>query len=290
MSGKRFVPEAARRAWRAWKRAPLAIWVIPYEPGLKLQRFVLSQSWVQRLFFSRQVRLVQTWAELCSCPDQRGAILGSLMNNTMMGWRSRALQRPDAAARWLKVEGAENFQQALASGRGIILLTLHTPRTGLIPYVVQRAGGKAIHRFAGRVPEGDKNILMATYVRQIIEAQTLLQQGEVVVIGGDGLRGVSAVNLPFYGRLFPFRSGFADLAARANASALAVFVYYETDGRVIFEFSEAIRPGEGTREAQVEGMAREYARILIERWPRLLPSLMWRKLRQILAMPAASER
>ena len=283
----RRISKAMRHVWAEAMRSPLFSWTIPYEAGVKIQRTLLSPAWVQRLLFARPVAVMHAWGKICSISDLSNQVLLNLMINTWRGWRMTSLKRPSVAEKWLRVEGLENLRQAMGSGRGIILLTIHTLRTGTIQRAVRMVSDKDAHLFAGRVEEEDNNMVMATYVRRIIEARKQLEQGEVIVIGGDGLRGNTSITLPFHGRAFPFRSGFAELAARSNAVALAVFIYYELDGRVILEFSAPIEAGSGTREEQVTGMVRQYARILTERWPRLLPSVTWRKLKQILAMPPA---
>jgi lauroyl/myristoyl acyltransferase len=180
------------------------------------------------------------------------------------------------------------LKQAVARGSGTILVALHAGRTGLIHHITRTLGRKELHPFIGYVSNKDQNLAMATYVRRLIEAQTLLQKGEIVTIGGDGLRGNVKLELPFYGRLFPFRSGFADLALRTGATALPVFVYFAMDGHITIEFSEALQVSPGTRQEQIEQIVRQYAQMLVERWPRLLSSMRWKKLGEIYAMPPIS--
>ena len=289
MSSARLPPNPARDARRRLKRSSLVGGALSYESGVRIQRFLLSLGWVQRLFFSRPVQLIRRWAEICSIPDPSDVILGSLMTNTWRGWRMKSVRHPAVAEKWVRVEGLEHLRRALEGGRGVVALTLHTLRTGLIQHAVRMVTDKQVHFFAGRVDEElEENIVMATYVRRIIDSQTSLENGEIVIISGDGLRGNAAHPQPFFGRIFPFRTGFAELAVRSNAAALAVFIYYHTDGVITLEFSELIHSEAGDRETRLKEMVEQYARLVEERWPRLIASLPWRKLRQVLAMPPVS--
>lgn len=288
MTPNRSTPDPARRIWRTLRKIHLPGWFIAYEPGIRLQRFIMSRLLVQNLFYPQRLRLIREWAKLCSSSNVQDMIVGSLMVNTWEIWRNHTLKQPGVAASMLTVQGTENLKQAVARSSGTILVGLHTTRSGLIHHITRTLCQKELHSFGRPVPNSDLNLATATYARRLIDTQTLLKKGEIVAIGGDGLRGTVMLELPFYGRLFPFRSGFAELALRTGATALPVFVYFTMDGRITIEFSEAIQVSPGTRQEQIEQMIRQYAQMLVERWPRLITSLLWYKLEQVYMLPPVS--
>jgi len=289
MNDKRSIPKPLLLWWKRLRHDSIFGWGFSYEFGLKVQRSLLSIPGAPTLFFARHMAVVREWIKICSIPNPDDAILLSLMINTWQGWRVASLRKPEVAEKWVRYEGLEHLHQALERKRGVIFLSLHTVNAGVISRAIRQVTDQEIHILGGRVDGLNETMMMATYVRRVIEAQKRLQEGAIIGFAGDGLRGKISVPAPFYGRAFPFRSGFADLAVRNNAVLVAAFVYYELDGRVTVEFSKPFEAGQGTHEEQVNELVREYAGIIIERWPRLIPSLKWRKLRQILEMPPVSE-
>jgi len=266
-------------------------WIIPYQQGIKIQRFWFRQRWVQRLFFHRQLKLLKKMVGLSgnSQADMDDLILCSLMTNTWKKWRKVVLSREENHT-WSTVEGLERLLTAKKGNRGIILVTTHSLRTSLLRSVIRSCGLKEIYSIHHEKDITGHSHLMAAYARQLVEAQKVLKQGGILSIAGDGFRGDTGSSQPFYGRMVPFRSGYADLALRTGAVLLPVFEYFTIDGHLKLEIAPPIEPPVGGREIQIEGIKQQYIQALIERWPRLLPSTSWFKLQQIWRMPGIPDQ
>ena len=144
-----------------------------------------------------------------------------------------------------------------------------------------------VHKF---YESNDRAHMITAYARQLADALKKLKSGGVLAIAGDGTMGEGGYQVPFFGHLLTFRSGFADMSLRSGAMILPVYEYLQYDGRVVLEFGPALLPGEGTRENQLESVTRQYVSSLTDHWPKLIPSLSWFKLNQFLMAPTSTEK
>ncbi len=230
---------------------------------------------------------MQRWVEQCSIPEEQNIILKSLMANTGERWRITALRQPEAFARWVVVQGMEILKNAVDQGQGVIILFTHSAGMGLNSRVVNPYSSEDVNYIFGDYVSKGRAYVLAAFAQQFAEAFKTLHRGGIVFIAGDGRKGKAYLRLPLAGHIFPYQSGFAELAVRTGAKTLALFDTLDLDGRMTFEFVEITRPSQDSKEQQVESMVRQYARILQERWPRLLSSMHWHKLKRVMKLPTA---
>lgn len=263
--------------------------VFPYNRLVKLQSVYLSKQWIQRCFYPHRMQLIKDWANKISSPSTEEFILTSLMANTGRSWRMLALNHPEVFQQWVIIKGIQILENAIQQKQGVVILCTHAVGRSLYRRVIQSCTPSDVLFLGGVHDPKRESYVMASYAHQIVEAQRTLHRGGIIQIAADGIKGKAYLTLPFHGHLFPFRPGFADLAVRTGAVVVAVFDYLELDGHITFEFVEMTQPSPGPREEQVDFLVRQYARILEEWWPKILPSLRWNKLRQVMEMPPVTE-
>lgn len=290
-----FFPESNQKSyWRRVKKGLLSLIssqrLFPYRRLVKLQRFWLSKTWVQKLFFRKQVQLMQRWAGQCSSPDISTVVLQSLMANTYKAWRNAALSQPKDFHKWVNLQGIADLENAIDQKHGVIIVIMHS--LGLewnMPGLNTRSSLE--HSFVAGTDyhKRGRDFKKTAFAFQLIEVMKILNRGGIIYIAGDGLQGKTYRKLPVFGHMFPFRTGFAELAVRTGAIPMAAFDYLDLDGKITIEFVEMSQTTKDAKEEQVDGMVRQYAQMVAERWPRLLSSLRWWKLRQVMNMPSAPE-
>jgi hypothetical protein len=263
--------------------------IFSYSLLLKLQRYFLSKPLLQKLFFLHRVELMKKWAEQCSIPEEQNIILRSLMANTWVHWRTTALSQPEAFYRWIKVQGIDILQNVVDQHQGVIILFTHSAGMGLDSMVVNTYTSVDVCFVWGDSVSKGRSYVMAAFAQQFVDALKTLRRGGIVFIAGEGQKGDAYLRLPLSGHIFPYHSGFAELAVRTGARTLALFDYLDLDGHLTFEFVEILRPSQCPKEMQVDSLVRQYAQILGERWPRLLSSIRWHKLKRVMDFPAISD-
>lgn len=221
---------------------------------------------------------LQEWLTLLGRADPNGGEFElSLLANTWRSWREACVQQPSIFTQWVTVHGMAHLDAALASERPIVLVGTHTAiRGGAMRMTIrQRTGREAwtLGRTVTGAPDAAAKIIYARY---------LLAHGGIVQVTGDGAQGTRGVELPVHGRPWLFRSGGADLALEAGAVMLPVFNTLTCSGQITVEFLSPLASIQKGRQEQIENLTRQYAALLVARWPGLLSNMKWDKLQQIL--------
>ncbi|MFG0320386.1 MAG: AMP-binding protein, partial [Planctomycetota bacterium JB042] len=101
---------------------------LPYGVGVRLQRAAFASGAVRRAWFADPTALVARWhARLAPDEPLEATVRRSLLANTWVEWRARALARPATFDRWVDVVGGHVLEEALADpGRGVVLAVAHT--------------------------------------------------------------------------------------------------------------------------------------------------------------------
>jgi Kdo2-lipid IVA lauroyltransferase/acyltransferase len=154
----------------------------------------------------------------------------------------RAWFAPSACLRGLvEVEGLEHLRAAQAGGRGVLLLTGHTPHLELggrllsealgapISIVVRRNNHPCVERF---IDGARRRAFAATIgkkdVRELLRA---LARGDVVAQAGDQDFNYQHAFVPFFGIPAATLTAIPELARRGNATVLPYWFQREADGR-----------------------------------------------------------
>jgi Kdo2-lipid IVA lauroyltransferase/acyltransferase len=162
--------------------------------------------------------------------------------------------------RGFPVLGLDHLDRALEMGKGAIVLTAHINSIGTLLAVIQlRQRGYDI-----RCPMPDRRdawpltpfrrlvhrLFKAPTVSEIMGAfyaqfnvrplMTVLREGSVLLLVGDGWHSASFVDVEFLGRRLPFTSGPLNLARLADAPVVPLFSVGEPQ-RMRFEFEPAFK-------------------------------------------------
>jgi acyl-coenzyme A synthetase/AMP-(fatty) acid ligase/acyl carrier protein len=266
--------------------------VLPYAMGVKVQRAWLQLPFIRDGLLQRRSDFFRHCLEQMQIPDPNGDLLTlHLMATFWQLWRRKALAPAHISAKWVPVLGREHLVQAQQDEqRGVIILIPHTTvHTGILTRVIQQyfpretcTIGYNYNRHSITQTPKEKSIELTG---KLLRAIGVLQRHGVVRTTGDAFHGRAVLTAPFYGRLFPFRGGYAELAVQTGARVLPVFPYLNSDGHVVLDFAEPLEAGPGSTAVQVEQMVRQYADLLIARWPQLLPSMGSGTLQSILKLP-----
>ncbi len=259
---------------------------LPYGLGVRLQRAAFASEAVRRRWFSDPLALVARWhARLAPDEPLEATARRSLLANTWVEWRARALARPAAFERWVDVVGGPHLEEALAvPGRGVVLAVAHTGiRHARLLRVLPVLAGRAIapiHRPSRRADERERPERIAQRTLQLRRASAALEAGGVVVIGGDGVHGTAGLDVPFLGGRRRFRLGPASLAVGAAAALVPLFSSISAEGRVELRFEPPVESEETDADARIDDLTRRLAARFEADWPGLLGSLRWGILRR----------
>lgn len=165
----------------------------------------------------------------------RATVTGLL--ETLRAWFAPAPALRDLVA----VDGLEHLAAARATGRGILLLTGHSPHLELggrmlseasglpVSIVVRRHGRPCLERFIDRAR---RRAFAATIgkkdMRGLLRA---LSEGGVVAYAGDQDFSYRHVFVPFFGVPAATLAAIPDIARRGNAIVLPYWFQREADGR-----------------------------------------------------------
>lgn len=250
---------------------------LPYGLGVRLQRQWVRPPVIRQQLLHRAAPF-QKWLAILGREDPEGRELElSLLANTWLDWREIHIEQPDIYARWVLVRGASYLDAALASGRPIVLVGTHTAIQGGAMRMAIRQRTDREAWTLGYTATGP-----ADAAAMVVYARELLTQGGIVQVTGDGAMGRRGVTLPVYGRPWLFRSGGAELALDTGAVMLPVFNTLARSGHITIEFLAPLTSIQAGRQAQIEDLTRQYAALLVQRWPDLLANMQWNKLRQML--------
>ncbi|MEX1020412.1 MAG: hypothetical protein WDZ49_12185, partial [Litorilinea sp.] len=298
----------APAAWRTWlyrrgfEMGPVAGQTgLPYGAGVRLQRMLLRLPAVQARYPRSVARLCE-WHELLQdSVSVRDATLVHLMANTWQGWRAQALAHLGRAFdRWVHVEGREHLAAALASARGVILVSPHTPLMRVLRALPEWQGREsmAISVAPGftATERADLNHpqRVARRAEQLMQAHRLLARRGVVRIAGDGPAGVGGVLTTVGDRQLEIRFGVGEVAAATGACVLPAFAWMQPNGQITFHICPPVVPedfGAGKQDARrrIEGLTAHYAQLYRQFWPRQYAAMEWGFLAMYLALPRAAQ-
>jgi KDO2-lipid IV(A) lauroyltransferase len=167
------------------------------------------------------------------------------------------------------VEGVEHLDNALAQGRGVLLITAHFGNwervaawmvlNGYKLSVIARdADDQGVNALVNELREGPGTevIPRGRAARASIER---LRKNEIIGILPD--QNAHEVYIPFFGKPAGTVLGPGVLAERTGALAVPVFSFYEGDGRYLVRFYPVLVPDEGY-SVKGEGMMRAINRLL----------------------------
>jgi KDO2-lipid IV(A) lauroyltransferase len=154
----------------------------------------------------------------------------------------RAWFAPPSRLRGLvEVEGLQHLQAAQADGRGVLLLTGHTPHLELGGRLLSEALGRPVsivvrrnnHPCIERFIDGARRRAFAATIgkKDVRELLRALARGDVVAQAGDQDFNYQHAFVPFFGIRAATLTAIPELARRGNATVLPYWFQREADGR-----------------------------------------------------------
>ena len=206
------------------------------------------------------------------------SFVGRSLAGNQIRWRTRDQLfdglTTDKVAGMFAVEGKQHLDDALAEGKGVILLANHYG-AHLMPAHWLVREGYALRLFMERPhhiskflnkefdtdgPLGQKKLFISRKANpteaagSILRAGRVLKAGMVVMIAGDvRWAGGNTAEAPFLGNTYRFSATWVTLAALTGAPVVPVFCRMETDGANHLEFLPAFHvPKDGAKPGRTE--------------------------------------
>jgi KDO2-lipid IV(A) lauroyltransferase len=188
----------------------------------------------------------------------------------------------NAASRFIRYEGLENYLAARERGKGVLVLTGHLGAWELSSFyhslmgmpmgmVIRRLDNPLVDAFVNRIRclHGNRVIHKDDFARGLIAS---MRAGETVGILMDtNMTPPQGVFVPFFGVLACTASGMARIAAKTEAAVVPGFLLWEeSEQRYVLHFGEelpVIRTGDAEQDAlantasftgAIEGYIRQY--------------------------------
>lgn len=238
----------------------------------------LSYVWRQRIIATNYATILRT------SPDDPGVRLltrESIRNYGRMAidFLAARTKDPHKFARLFRVEGYENYVDALKDARGVILALPHAGSWDIAAVIAEAIGVKITVVTEGdwvtelvsgsRLTHGVTLVPRTQSLRALFRA---LHRNEAIVLLSDFANvGVQTIEVPFFGHPAPFPDGPARLAYRTGAPLLVVACIRMPDRTYVMEGQPPLRrdPARSEEEnvyALTAGMAAGFERI-IARYP-----------------------
>jgi KDO2-lipid IV(A) lauroyltransferase len=257
--------------------------LVPYGLGATVIALATRNPLVQALFRGHRRRLSGFLRENGLTIDKREVFARYLTTNWLSSWRLSALARcsDDAFDRSVSVTGYEAFAKLREQGRPVLLCNSHYGSGKMILLALMRQG-HTIHsldrqdvfsfsniRARGELISinlGDRQCNFM--LKQVFRARKVLQEGGILHIAGDGVRGLSGRAIPFLRRQRRFPASVAELALATNAAVAATFGTVDTDGRIRLELLPPLEMPDPkfTHEERVMRIIEQYRSLLQEHW------------------------
>ncbi|MBY0399040.1 AMP-binding protein, partial [Myxococcota bacterium] len=275
---------------------------LAYDRGARLHES-LARFVVRARLFRAALRPVATWhARLAPiepasdfnahCDPRSGtslerALVRSVMANTWVDWRLRALERASDFERAVVVEGADHLDAIVDHGRGIVVVVTHVhwnALLGRLPGLAKRES-LFVRQPKGRPFGTGPDAIVTERAEKLQAAVECLRRGGIVLIAGDEGHGRAAVEAVFHGIPRRFRPGAATLAEATGAALVPVFSRLGEAGRIVFRFEAPLVSTAETSELRILDCTARYAALYAAAWPTIYDSLTWKSARRALEPP-----
>lgn len=198
--------------------------------------------------------------------------------------------------------GTDVLKKSLSKSKGVILITYHTPLSQYMIPAICHLGYKHLtvvsmekiyHKYYALNIQNEKNkIDEKNIVAELVyEIHTTLAKGGLVLLAGEGNKGEVCCHLPIGSRIYPLRTGFAELAIYNEAEVIPVISLLGNNGKIKIKFYEALDQGnkEMDHKECVLHMVKQYANFLETAWLQSPESLGIGRMKKHLNLPAYSK-
>ncbi len=199
------------------------------------------------------------------------------------------------------VANLQYLQEAYKDGKGVILLTYHSPVNRLavaalslrfpgetIPTISEkRARLESGHWQDNSARDLPERKLSALKAGMALEGQHLLQQGRIVQFASDNEYAREGHAVIIASRRYHLRPGFAELALNSGAAIVPQFNRMRPDGSIQMTVLPPLKFGNGNRESQISSLLDQYAAIINSSWCTAPESIRWQRIFRHFDQPLA---
>lgn len=222
-----------------------------------------------------------------------GGFLPAMRNSRHLFWRS-FVQTVDQFVeserkRIIVFEGWEHLKHAREQGRGIILVTYHSPASSIASSILTQSTniGPVLTlspAAANWLVESNEPTLTKTLDAEQIAAATMaatraqksLNEGGIVQIYNDiHHRNARTLRYAVGDRWYDFKIGFAELALLTHAIIIPAYSTHDITGRIRMVFLPPFQTINGDHQTQVRHLVEQYAQFLTRTWQDVPESIGW---------------
>lgn len=205
----------------------------------------------------------------------------------------------DEFQKYFTVEGRENLERAMKTGKGIILVTYHgiarfailamrfALNTNEILVVTQkRARDRGTVWATDKARKGTRAFDSAVLADEALKGQRLLTNGRIIQIVSDvdnEIGGTFQANLT--GHKYKMKIGLAELALNTESIVIPFYTTVRGDGKFVVVIKPPLEPGSGERQEQINSMMNGYVSFLNHAWMNDPESMNWKKIKEHLKIP-----
>nr|WP_249115111.1 lysophospholipid acyltransferase family protein [Desulfolutivibrio sulfodismutans] len=250
------------------------------------------------------------------CQEIRTAARRGIFNLVMNETEALLFPRmtPQSLPRFIGIEGLERLDEAVAQGRGVVLLVAHFGANQMVMAAIGHSGrricqisapamvldekmpGRRSHLFRAALATRwtHEQSLPVTHINvfgPLTNALHCLRTGGILAVAVDGGHGANPTPAPFLGRTARFNTGALELAVHTGSPVLPVFVIRGRNGRNTLVIGPPLicdGPEDMPRKAAAEAALGAYVPVL-ERYVRQHPDHYLRFLAFRELMAAAGE-
>lgn len=260
-----------------------------YGAGLAIQRAMVTMGFSRRKFAPQLDLVKQFHRESGSSQLLEESLALTLLANTWSEWRDGALATNPAASEWIT---DSNVPSWLANGddrQGVVLVLPHALRMdrSLHRYLLRRSV-RSVGSLNGAVSRAessgadDQAGRQRSRVRQLWNGRSVLRDGGIFIIAGDGRAGDKAVETSLLGRKTRFRIGAAELAISTGSRFLPAFPTISWNGVVQIRYRPDLCVDTSATNIHAEDLTRLYAEAYIAELSQTFSSLEWAKLKHLM--------
>jgi acyl-coenzyme A synthetase/AMP-(fatty) acid ligase/lauroyl/myristoyl acyltransferase/acyl carrier protein len=190
------------------------------------------------------------------------------------------------------VSNLQYLEEAYQAGKGVILLTYHSPvnrlavpalslrfKLQMIPTISEKRArlesGHWQDNYARDLPERELAALKAGVA---LEGQHMLEQGRIVQFASDNEYARQGYPVIIARRRYFLRPGFAELALNTGAAVVPQYNCMRSDGRIQMTVLPPFMVGSGARETQVAHLLDQYAAFINASWSSSPESIRWSRI------------
>lgn len=285
--------------------------MFPYSFRIKFLKKICQIPTMQKIFFNKETQTTKKFLKAIGVDAHKSAkittsqLFRQLCRRYCSGLLSYNVQTD--FEQWTSISGQEILDQAIQRGKGVILVDSHTLTNVELVHILNCLGYNDLYKFRGKMLLkkntsefkalskylNDKQLETVTtkyFSMQMNNAQQFLNSGKIVWIAPDGTQGANGhqdISVPFFGRNYRMKRGFAELALKTGATIIPVRRIVTPTGQVNTTFMPPLdtESQELGYEERLKSLVEQYAVFLEQIWQDDLDNIPMQRMKKFLRMP-----